>query len=221
MSSSTECFDSEEVEAVSTRYTIDTPPIDPKLLRATVHRNMANFDRYLASRPIARHTADAFAQFQAALQTESDVSTTGYILDSGCGTGRSSLVLGQMYPDKMIVGVDRSIDRLGRTASNLSSLADEDVDGGNDDGDGDDHIEFRNEDKGGTHVQRVRDNGKCGNDKKTISYMVTYTYFILFHPPPYNFSDTRESRIDPFLPSLDAAPHGSRRSLYAVSKPLP
>ena len=123
----------------TTRYTIDTPPIDAKLLKSTVFKNFANFDRYLTSRPVAAHTAEAFAQFQAEL---ADDQTSGFILDSGCGTGRSSLVLGEQYPDKMVVGVDRSIDRLGRVARDLTSTTNEgDVNGTDDDEDSRQHVQ--------------------------------------------------------------------------------
>lgn len=37
-------------------------------------------------------------------------------LGSGCGTGRSSLLLGEMYPGSLVIGVDRSIARLVRNA---------------------------------------------------------------------------------------------------------
>ena len=120
-SKSSETFTEPSVLKTSTRYTIDTPPIDPELLRATVWKNFANFDRYLDSRPVAAHTQEAFEQFQQELSKSSESTSNGLILDSCCGTGRSSLVLGRMYPEKTIVGVDRSIDRLGRVARDLSS----------------------------------------------------------------------------------------------------
>jgi tRNA (guanine-N7-)-methyltransferase len=33
---------------------------------------------------------------------------------SGCGTGRSTLLLGTMYPDHIVIGVDRSLARLSK-----------------------------------------------------------------------------------------------------------
>ncbi|KTG17823.1 MULTISPECIES: methyltransferase domain-containing protein [unclassified Guyparkeria] len=39
------------------------------------------------------------------------------ILDSGCGTGDSSRELARRYPDHLVVGVDRSADRLSRQRS--------------------------------------------------------------------------------------------------------
>ena len=39
------------------------------------------------------------------------------ILDSGCGTGRSTFILGEMYPNCVVIGVDQSIARLSRNKS--------------------------------------------------------------------------------------------------------
>ena len=41
------------------------------------------------------------------------------ILDSGCGTGESSLVLAQKYPQCCVLGIDKSAQRLGRGQSEL------------------------------------------------------------------------------------------------------
>jgi tRNA G46 methylase TrmB len=115
-------------ETKVTRYTIvDCPATDPELLQTTVHKHLRNYQRYLEYRPVAAHTQEAFAQLQAELARL--VSGTGptfspdkcrFILDAGCGTGRSSLVLGERFPDHVIVGVDRSLDRLGRVARDLT-----------------------------------------------------------------------------------------------------
>lgn len=157
----------------TTRYTIDTPPIDRELLQSTVFKSLANFDKYLTSRPVAHHTQEAFEQFQAELAQISPTASTPprLILDSGCGTGRSSLFLGDMYPDRVIVGVDRSIHRLGRVARDLPKEDDKDQDR--------------------QHVQRVRDNVLlvraelvhfwrlwCQND------LVAEQHFLLY-PNPY------------------------------------
>eukprot|EP00639_Heterosigma_akashiwo_P012049 CAMPEP_0206361004 /NCGR_PEP_ID=MMETSP0294-20121207/72_1 /ASSEMBLY_ACC=CAM_ASM_000327 /TAXON_ID=39354 /ORGANISM="Heterosigma akashiwo, Strain CCMP2393" /LENGTH=163 /DNA_ID=CAMNT_0053805743 /DNA_START=680 /DNA_END=1168 /DNA_ORIENTATION=- len=39
------------------------------------------------------------------------------ILDSGCGTGRSAVSLANAHPDLPVLGVDRSLARLGRSAA--------------------------------------------------------------------------------------------------------
>lgn len=139
----------------TTRYTIDTPPIDHELLQSTVYKSLANFDRYLNARPVAAHTRQAFEQFQAELAKDDNGSlatTTPLILDSGCGTGRSSLVLGEKFPHCLVVGVDRSIDRLGRTARDLSSEISDEQQQDEDEPSNDEDTSNRR------HVQRVRDN---------------------------------------------------------------
>jgi tRNA G46 methylase TrmB len=111
----------------TTRYTIvDCPATDPELLQATVHKLLRNYRRYVEYRPVAAHTQEAFAQLQAELariagtSQQTSQQNCKFILDAGCGTGRSSLVLGERFPDHIIVGVDRSLDRLGRVARDLT-----------------------------------------------------------------------------------------------------
>ena len=135
------------ITTTTTRYTIDTPPINRELLQSTVCRNFDNFDQYLTSRPLAGHTNEAFEQFLAELD-KTPSTLAGLILDSGCGTGRSSLVLGEEYPSHLVVGVDRSIDRLGRTARDLGAPASSSADN--------DKNNKSSTDR--QHVQRVRDN---------------------------------------------------------------
>lgn len=93
-------------KVVTTPYTIDCPPTVPNVLKSLVHRHDLTLDRYLAAKPIAPHTATAFRELMTLLSTDT------IILDSGCGTGRSSLHLGSLYPGHTIV--DRSIARLSR-----------------------------------------------------------------------------------------------------------
>jgi tRNA (guanine-N7-)-methyltransferase len=37
------------------------------------------------------------------------------ILDSGCGTGESTVKLSRMYPDALVIGIDKSIERINET----------------------------------------------------------------------------------------------------------
>lgn len=46
-----------------------------------------------------------------------DTSKVNVILDSGCGTGKSSIRLGEMYPDCVVIGVDQSLARLSKNKS--------------------------------------------------------------------------------------------------------
>jgi len=55
-------------------------------------------------------------QFREKSQFAND-SKVNVILDSGCGTGKSSIILGEMYPNCVVIGVDQSIARLSRNKS--------------------------------------------------------------------------------------------------------
>ena len=102
-------------EPQKTIYTIDCPPTDPDTLRSIVRKHSSQLDRWLQNKPIAAHTRRAFDMLVLGL-TPFDNSTTKIILDSGCGTGRSSVLLADMYPDHLVIGVDRSLVRLNRNA---------------------------------------------------------------------------------------------------------
>jgi tRNA G46 methylase TrmB len=46
-----------------------------------------------------------------------DADKVNVILDSGCGTGKSTFILGQMHPNCVVIGIDQSIARLSRNKS--------------------------------------------------------------------------------------------------------
>lgn len=62
--------------------------------------------------PIAEHTRAAFKQL-AQWRDKRGVELP-LVLDTGCGTGRSTYLLAQQYPEALVVGVDQSADRLQR-----------------------------------------------------------------------------------------------------------
>lgn len=73
--------------------------------------------RHLASewsQPLHRPTVRAFRQLadRGVLSTGSPV-----ILDSGCGTGSSSLRLAGVYPGHLVIGVDQSLARLSKSGA--------------------------------------------------------------------------------------------------------
>ncbi len=59
-------------------------------------------------KPISRHTAAAFAQLQQFLAED----PRPVIMDSGCGTGESTLTLAQAFPGHVVIGLDKSALRL-------------------------------------------------------------------------------------------------------------
>lgn len=81
--------------------------IHPDLLHWVIRaRNTTEFRK-----PIASFNAEAFAvvcEWLGRLDTP-------WVLDSGCGTGHSSLLLAEQNPTLRVVGVDRSAHRLRRT----------------------------------------------------------------------------------------------------------
>ena len=95
-----------------TRYTINDstcPPTDPDILTKLVQKHIRTLPKYWKFNPIANHTAAAFEEaleFVIQYGESSGDSRTKVILDSGCGTGRSSFLLGEKYPDCVVIGVE-------------------------------------------------------------------------------------------------------------------
>ena len=101
-----------------TEYTINDsicPPTDPTVLRSVVKKHIETLPKYLESKPIANYNADAFDEaldFVIQFGTKHQHGITGndsrvkVILDSGCGTGRSSLIIGERYPDCVVIGIE-------------------------------------------------------------------------------------------------------------------
>jgi tRNA G46 methylase TrmB len=59
-------------------------------------------------KPIAEPSAAAFAEIKQVIADHGG----SVILDAGCGVGESTQALGQMFPDHLILGLDRSAHRL-------------------------------------------------------------------------------------------------------------
>lgn len=81
---------------------------------AVASKHVLDLDSYLEMAPIPGHTRDAFAA--AAEWLASRDGRPELLLDSGCGTGRSTLVLARQHPDCVVIGVDRSLNRLSKVA---------------------------------------------------------------------------------------------------------
>jgi len=100
----------------ATQYTINDDvcaPMDEAELSKVVQRNFKSLPLFLQHKPIAAHTKAAFDDVFPHVDSSQKI-----IIDSGCGTGRSTLLLGDMYPDHTVIGVDRSFVRLTKNFKN-------------------------------------------------------------------------------------------------------
>lgn len=73
--------------------------------------------RHLAPyrRPAAPHTLKAFQEAERWVQAQG----CPVVLDSGCGTGESTLFLARKFPDCSVLGIDKSEVRLDKAAQRL------------------------------------------------------------------------------------------------------
>ena len=100
----------------ATQYTINDsicPPTRPHLLKKAVTKACASLDAYLLRKPIAAHTQQAFDNLVELVGP--DISKKQIVLDSGCGTGKSTILLGESHPNHLVIGVDRSFTRISKT----------------------------------------------------------------------------------------------------------
>jgi tRNA (guanine-N7-)-methyltransferase len=114
-------YENQFIPSLITEYTINDdvcPPTNDAVLKRLVLKNCHSLDDFLGHKPIARHTREAFDQVAAAI---GDCDARPIVLDSGCGTARSSILLGQHHPQHLIVGVDRSFVRLTKHANSGSA----------------------------------------------------------------------------------------------------
>jgi tRNA G46 methylase TrmB len=94
-----------------TQYTINDatcPPTEASDLRRIVQKHIETLPKYLTSKPIARYNVEAFeeaCQF-VKLRQFNENKRVNVILDSGCGTGRSTRLLGEMFPDCAVIGIE-------------------------------------------------------------------------------------------------------------------
>ena len=103
--------DAAVIDDAASIYAIPERDVDEAAVHQLVERHVAQHTTYLAKRPIAKHTAAAF-------QTASEFARSRnapLIIDAGCGTGRSTLKLAARYPERTVIGVDRSEARLSKS----------------------------------------------------------------------------------------------------------
>jgi tRNA (guanine-N7-)-methyltransferase len=96
----------------------------PRLLQANsrqvssnqrhLHHGLAKLvEKHLGSdfrKPVATHNLRAFK----ALMTRLESAPRPIVLDSFCGTGHSTAILAQRHEGHLIVGIDKSAQRLGK-----------------------------------------------------------------------------------------------------------
>ena len=75
-------------------------------LGAVVHKHLRHPDQ----RPLAEHTRAAFESIRNRVEAD----RRPLIFDSFCGTGMSTGLLAQRYPDQLVIGIDKSATRLER-----------------------------------------------------------------------------------------------------------
>ena len=103
-----------EDEVQSTQYTINDsvcPPTNTTQLKNLVQKHIETLPKYVKSRPTAEHNLQAFEEalefvidFSRLQQTTEE--RVKVILDSGCGTGRSTYILGEKFPDCVVIGIE-------------------------------------------------------------------------------------------------------------------
>jgi len=86
-----------------------------------IHQALAaRVERYRRTsfrRPFARHSQQAFEVAQRIVEAHG----LPLILDAGCGVGDSTRALARQFPDHLVLGVDRSANRLSRQRPNTPS----------------------------------------------------------------------------------------------------
>ncbi|CAM9271930.1 unnamed protein product [Ectocarpus sp. 4 AP-2014] len=115
---------------VTTRYTIDVD-VHPDVASVAVKHTL-QLPRFLHHYPISSHTQAAYRQavdfvlaFHRSPQEQQQRSPLPVVLDSGCGTGRSSVLLARSYPHLPVIGIDRSAVRLSKGGGDAGKRVEE------------------------------------------------------------------------------------------------
>jgi tRNA (guanine-N7-)-methyltransferase len=79
-----------------------------------IHDNLADVVRkhlaHASQKPYQAHTQQAFDEINAVVQNFNGE----IILDSCCGVGQSTRILAQRHPQALVIGVDKSLNRINR-----------------------------------------------------------------------------------------------------------
>lgn len=101
-----------EDSSLKTLYTIDCPPTKEDALQQVVSKHCLTLHKFIHAKPVAAHTKQAFRKIQEIIPPNATI-----VLDSGCGTGRSTQYIGSQVPvdhSCWVLGIDRSMVRLER-----------------------------------------------------------------------------------------------------------
>lgn len=98
----------------------------------SVHKDLEKTVRKYARtqymRPIALHTQQAFEEVRdeiCAWAGRSGMESIPVVLDSGCGTGESTVHLARKFHDCAVIGIDKSLARLGKAPNALQAAGTE------------------------------------------------------------------------------------------------
>jgi tRNA G46 methylase TrmB len=100
--------------ANSRRVDTDQPGPHPSLERLIRGRSGTRY-----ARPVAAHSRSSFKHIDQLLAAHGGP----IVLDSGCGTGESSLLLAERFPSALVIGIDKSARRLQRGQAILCARA--------------------------------------------------------------------------------------------------
>lgn len=105
-------------ESLRALYSIDVYRPHPRTVE-TALGHCEDLQLFLQHETVAAHTRESFDEacnFVDAFYSSRPHSRRYVILDSGCGTGKSSATLAARNPDIPVIGIDRSFVRLSRNA---------------------------------------------------------------------------------------------------------
>eukprot|EP00981_Chlorochromonas_danica_P010447 scaffold3234_cov178-Ochromonas_danica.AAC.3 len=99
----------------SSFYHIEETGISTKL-PLLVQRRVSSLEKHITHHVLPRHTLLAFESavhfVDHFYHSSSSSSSQAVILDSGCGKGKSSVLLAKQFPHLPVIGIDRSLARL-------------------------------------------------------------------------------------------------------------
>jgi len=99
---------------ISRQVRTNQPGVHPRL-EEVVRRHL----QHPWQAPLHSSTVEAFGKLEKIV---GKTTSNGIIIDSGCGTGFSTRLISEVFPDSLVIGIDRSADRLARTQSPSSKI---------------------------------------------------------------------------------------------------